>query len=148
MTPCTYSITSAKYYQPLQRNVCSTYPIMTHWLKVECMSTTPVRDRTHCVSIHTMWFLRPVCFVFERARAPGHFPDGKVHSRRILSILNADHFKGTKTMTRGNGGNCLCCLPEVSGQTCFQLYKLVFKIFDHSKWIYSQSENWPIISWQ
>ena len=54
----------------------------------------------------------PVCYVFERARAPRHF----------LLVLKGtlwgnckfllDHFKGTKAMTRGHGGNRL---REVSG---------------------------------
>ena len=55
-----------------------------------------------------------VCFFFERARAPQHFLLGKGHPmRKFCNFLLAEHFKGTKAMTRGHGGNHLCCLSEV-----------------------------------
>ena len=59
-----------------------------------------------------IWGLpRHLCFVFERARAPRYFLFAKRHP--MIQIVK--DFKGTKAMTRGHGGNCLCCLSEVSG---------------------------------
>ena len=36
-----------------------------------------------------------------------------------MILFDMEHFKGTKVMTRGHGGNRLHCLPEVSGLVTF-----------------------------
>ena len=59
---------------------------------------------------------RPVCFIFERAGAPMHFLLGKGHPMKKLPTRR---FKGTKEMTKGQGGNRLHCLHEVSGLDWF-----------------------------
>ena len=47
-----------------------------------------------------------------------------------LQISTVEHFKGTKANDRGHGGgNCLCCLHEVSGlhnATNIRLWQDVF----------------------
>ena len=55
---------------------------------------------------------RPVCFIFERARALSPFVKGRYPLRKFLL---SEHFKGTTAMARGHWGNCLHCLREVSG---------------------------------
>ena len=53
---------------------------------------------------------RPVCFVFERARASKHFLTFKGTNCKFL----LEYFKSTKALTRTHGGNRLCCLREES----------------------------------
>ena len=50
----------------------------------------------------------PVCFVFERAKAPRQSLLGKGHPMRKMLI-------STEAFQWHSGGNCLCCLREVSG---------------------------------
>ena len=63
-----------------------------------------------CVFVH---IFRPVCFNFQRARAPKHFLLGKGHPMNNLFIsTGALHWH--QGNDKGHGGNCLRCLHEVS----------------------------------
>ena len=59
-------------------------------------------------------------FVFERIGHQGGFLLGTVFYLVKGTVWGNCEFplkqlKGTKAMTRGHGGNCLCCLREISG---------------------------------
>ena len=81
-----------------------------------CISSLGTWFRQRLVEFASHWFSttysRPVSFIFERARAPMHFLLGTLWGN--LKFL-LKHFKGTKAITRGPGGNHLPCLCEVSG---------------------------------
>ena len=69
------------------------------------VSPTCTKDKTH-TGLYAL--------LFERARAPRHFLLGKGMEVENCTFL-LELFKGTKALTRGHGGNRLCCLHEVSG---------------------------------
>ena len=56
---------------------------------------------------------KPICFVFEGARALSPCRAPVILLGNCMFLL--ENFKGTKAITRGQGGNRLCCLREVSG---------------------------------
>ena len=76
----------------------------------------------HCWKTTMESICRPVYFTFERARAPGHFLLVKGTLWGNCKFL-LEHFKRTKALTRGHGGNNLCCLHLVSGLNLSSKYK-------------------------
>ena len=65
---------------------------------------------------HFYWGMQDCVFVFERGKGTKAFsPWWRAPYRWGNCKFLLEHFKGTKTLTRGHGGNRLCCLREESG---------------------------------
>ena len=107
---CLCLVPSLQTNVPIQRLIMNT--LGSHWTKIGWQVTQTGLDKENVYNAH------PIAGLY------ASFLKGQGH-RGIFFLVKGtlwwnckivlEHFKGIKAMTRGHGGNRLCCLREVSG---------------------------------